>query len=86
MSQYHPQRSNGNFTNILRAAFTLIDTESVKKIHISHQHLFTIFGSSGEKAVHKTLMKLTLMAGIIIPVQWAAPVVNFINILLTNFL
>ncbi len=46
-----------NFTSVLRAAFTQVDPESVKK-HSSHQYLFTLLGSATVKAVSGTLMKL----------------------------
>ncbi len=52
-------RSGVNFTNILGAAFTLVDPKSVKKIKLSHQCLFKLLGSTGIKAVRRTLMKLS---------------------------
>jgi len=56
--QSNESRTPGvNFTNILHAAFTLIDPESIK-IQFSHQYLFTLSGSACIKAVHRTLMKL----------------------------
>jgi len=48
-----------NFINILRAAFTLVDPQSVKKIQLSPQYLFTLLGSVRVKAVLKPLMKLS---------------------------
>jgi len=51
-------RSSVNFTNILRAAFTLADPESVKKI--DNLTVFsTLLGSARVKAVRRTLMKLS---------------------------
>ncbi len=44
-----------DFTNVLRAAFTLVDL----KIKLSHQYLFTILGSAPVKAVLRALMKLS---------------------------
>jgi len=60
-----------NLTNVLHAAFTLVDPESVKKIQLSHPYLFTYSGSASIKAVHRMLMKLS-------------PGVNFTNILHTS--
>jgi len=51
-------RSGVNFTKVLCTAFTLADPESIKKILLSHQYLFTLSGSACIKAVHRTLMKL----------------------------
>jgi len=48
-----------NFTSFLRAAFTLRDPESAKKIQLSHQYLFLLSGSASIKAGHRTLMKLS---------------------------
>jgi len=45
-----------NFTNILRAAYMLIDLKSMK-IQLSHQYLFTLFGSVCVKAARKMLVK-----------------------------
>jgi len=48
-----------NFTNILRAAFTLTYYKSTKRTLIL-DHLFALLGSASIKAAHKsTLMKLT---------------------------
>jgi len=49
-----------NFTNILRTAFMPVAPQSVKKIQLSPWYLFTLLGSTSVKAVHKTLMKLSL--------------------------
>jgi hypothetical protein len=57
----------GRFHQHLRAAFTPIAPKSVR-IQLSRQYLFTPLGSTGAKAAHRTLMKLT-------------PRVDFINIL-----
>jgi hypothetical protein len=49
--------SGVNFTNILQAAFALVDPKSVKKI----ENLTVVFmplGSAHVKAVRRTLMKL----------------------------
>ncbi len=51
-------RTDVNFTNILRVAFTLIDTKSIKK-QLSHQYLFTLSRSALVKTVHIMLMKLS---------------------------
>jgi len=50
--------SGVNFTNSLRAAFTLVDFESVKKID-NLTVFFMLLGSAPSKAAHKMLMKLT---------------------------
>jgi len=42
----------------LRAAFTPVAPKSVR-IQSSCQYLFTLLGSTGAKAAHRTLMKLT---------------------------
>jgi len=63
--------SGVNFTNVLRAAFTLIDPESVKKID-NLTEFFTLLGYACVKAVCRTLMKLSLG-------------VNFINMLMWSF-
>jgi len=47
-----------NFTNLLRAAFALVDPESVK-IQLSHQCLFMLLESASIKVVRRTLMKLS---------------------------
>jgi len=47
-----------NFINILCSHFTCQDPQSVN-IQSSCQYLFTLLGSEGIKAAHKTLMKLT---------------------------
>jgi len=46
-----------NFTNIF-TAFTPVAPKSVR-IQSSCQYLFTLLGSTGAKAAHRTLMKLT---------------------------
>jgi len=51
------QRDGVNFTNILLAAFTLIDPESVKKIDNLTVFLM-LLGSTRVKAASKTLVKL----------------------------
>ncbi len=48
-----------NFINVLRTAFALVGPKSVR-IQSSSQYLFTLLGSTGVKAVCRTLMKLTL--------------------------
>jgi len=56
----YPSPAGVNFTNILRAAFTLVDHKTKsKKIQLSHQYLFTLSGSRGTKAACRTMMKLT---------------------------
>ncbi len=47
-----------NFTYVLSAVFMLVDPESVKK-QLSHQCLLRLLGSACEKAVGRTLMKVT---------------------------
>jgi hypothetical protein len=47
-----------NFNNILCTAFTLVDPESIKNTVKSFVS-FTLSGSTGAKAAHRTLMKLT---------------------------
>ncbi len=47
-----------NFINVLRTAFTLVDLKSVRT-QSSRQYLFTLYGSTSVKAVHRTLMKST---------------------------
>ena len=47
-----------NFTKILRAAFTLADPKSAKKV-LNLTVLFALLVSAGVKAAYKTLMKLT---------------------------
>jgi len=44
-----------NFTNVLRKAFTLVDSKSVKRLIVIFAHL----GSVCLKALRKTLMKLS---------------------------
>jgi hypothetical protein len=61
-----------NFINILQAAFTNADPESVT-IQLNCQYLFALFRSERVKAALRILMKLT-------------PVVNIINVLLVHFL
>ena len=60
-----------NFTNLLRAAFTLADPKSAKKL-LDLTVFCTLLVSAHVKAAHRTLMKLT-------------PVVNFTNILRPAF-
>jgi len=47
-----------NFINVLRTAFTLVDTERVI-IQSNPQYLFMHLGSTCAKAVRRTLVKLT---------------------------
>ncbi len=47
-----------NFTNVLHAAFTLVDPEIVKKID-NLTVFFTLLRSVSVKAVRRTLMKLS---------------------------
>ena len=47
-----------NFINVLRTAFTLVDPKSIKKID-DLTVFYTLLGSTGVKAVHRTLMKST---------------------------
>ncbi len=47
-----------NFTNILLAAFMLVDPKSIKKIY-NLTVIFTHLGSACLKAAHKMLMKLS---------------------------
>ncbi len=47
-----------NFINVLHAAFTLADPESVK-FQLSCQYLFVVLGSVRVKAAQKMFMKLT---------------------------
>ncbi len=47
-----------NFTNVLRAAFTLVDPKSVKKID-QLTVFFTLLGSACVKAVRRMLVKLS---------------------------
>jgi len=47
-----------NFTNVLRAAFTLVDPKSIKKID-NLTVFFMLLGSAHVKAVRRTLMKLS---------------------------
>ncbi len=51
--------SGVNFTNVLQAAFMLIDPESIKKID-NLTVFFTLLGSARVKAVRRMLMKLSL--------------------------
>ncbi len=44
------QKLGVNLINVLRTAFTLIDSKSVKKIQLSHQYLFMLLGSVLVKA------------------------------------
>jgi len=57
-SRSNDQSSGVNFTNVLCAAFTLIDHESIKKID-NLIVIFTLLGSVRVKAVHRMLMKLS---------------------------
>ncbi len=50
--------SGVNFINLLRTTFALVDPKSVK-IHLSHQYLFTLLGSTSVTAVHRMFMKST---------------------------
>jgi hypothetical protein len=56
-----------NYTNVLCAAFTLLDPESVKKID-KLSVFFTLLGSSHVKAAHRMLTKLS-------PVSFAADLI-----------
>ncbi len=47
-----------NFINILRTAFKFVNPQSIK-ILLSHQYLFTLWGSASIKAVRRTLMILS---------------------------
>ena len=47
-----------NFTNVLRAAFTLTDPKSAKKL-LNLTVFFALLGSTIAKAAHRTLVKLT---------------------------
>jgi len=47
-----------NFTNVLCAAFMLVDPERVKNT-VSHQYFFTLLRSASVKAVRRMLMKLS---------------------------
>ena len=60
-----------DFIKVLRTAFTPVSPQSVRT-QSSCQYLFTLLGSTGVKAVGRTLMKLS-------------PRVNFINILHVSF-
>ena len=51
-----------NFTNILRAAFTLADPKSAKKL-LNLTAFFALLVSAGVKAARRTLMKLTRGGG-----------------------
>jgi len=53
-----------NFTNILHAAFRLVDLENVKKID-NLTVFFTLLGSACVKAVRRTFMKFSLGVNII---------------------
>ena len=50
--------SGVNFTNVLCAAFMLVDPKTVKKIE-NLTVFFTLLGSEGVKAVRRILMKLS---------------------------
>ncbi len=47
-----------DFINVLRTAFLLVDPERVRT-QSSCQYLFMLLGSTGVKAVRRTLMKST---------------------------
>ncbi len=47
-----------NFINVLHTAFALVDPKSVKDTD-DLTIIFTLLGSTGAKAVHRILMKLT---------------------------
>jgi len=47
-----------NFTNVLRAAFALIDPESIKNA-VKSSVSFTLLGSARVKAIRRMLMKLS---------------------------
>ncbi len=55
-----------NFINVLLTAFTLADPKSVKKID-NLTVFFTLLGSACVKAVHRTLMKLSLVPVWLVP-------------------
>ena len=54
----HSQSSGVNFTNVLRAAFALVDPKSAKKA-VKLSSFFALLGSSRVKAARRTLVKLT---------------------------
>ena len=54
----YKSRPGVNFTNILRAAFKLVDPESVK-YSLSRWYFFMLLGSAYAKAECRTFMKLT---------------------------
>ena len=51
------QGSGVNFTNVLRAAFALVDTKSAKKT-VRLNSFFALLGSASVKAARRTLVKL----------------------------
>jgi hypothetical protein len=61
----------GSLINVLRAAFTLVDPESVKR-YWQLDWVLTLWGATGVKALPRTLMK-------------SGPGVNFINVLRAAF-
>jgi len=54
----YDKKPGANFINVLWAAFTHTDPESVT-IQLSHQYLFTLLRSKSIKAALRMLMKLT---------------------------
>ena len=52
------RRPGFNFTNVLRAAFTLADPKSAKKL-LNLTVFFALLGSMSAKAARRTLVKLT---------------------------
>ena len=50
-------RPGVNFTNVLRAAFTLADPKSAKKL-LNLTVFFALLGSTSAKAARRTLLKL----------------------------
>ena len=51
------RRSGVNFTNVLRAAFALVDPKSAKKT-VKLSSFFALLGSTSVKAARRTLVKL----------------------------
>ncbi len=73
------QEPRVKFINVIRAAFTRADPESVK-FQLSHQYLFTLLGCTSVKAVLRMLMKLSPSAmgqcfSTGIEVQWSKSMV-----------
>ncbi len=62
------ERPEINFVNMLTRSLYARRSQKRKKIQLSHKYLFTLFGSTGAKAVRRTLTKLT-------------PGINFVNML-----